>query len=121
VYSDLPKSLQVVYWFLFLSYVLVSPAMIVVEYREHFVSERFGYVPEFIYLVAAVQVLCALLLLSRALAIWSLVILTVLSAGAVWSHISIASPLTGLPALAYTALQIWLGIYVYRDVGGRGL
>jgi len=121
VFSELPRLLQVVHWFLFLSYVLGSPAMLVVEFRGHLVSDRFEYVPEFIYFVGVMQIVCALLLLSRPLALWSLVVLSVLSAGAVWSHIRIDSPLTGLPALAYTILQVWLGIYVYRHVNGWGI
>jgi len=114
MFSELPKSLRVVYWLLFFSYLIGSPAMMVVEFRGQLLSERFGYVPEIIYIVGIVQVLSVLLLRVRPAALWSLVVLTVLSLGAVWSHLKIGSPLTSVPALVYTALQIWLGVYVYR-------
>jgi hypothetical protein len=82
-------------------------------------SERFGYSSEFLYLVSGTQVMCAFALFVRPLAPWSSVILAVLACGAVVSHLRIDSPLTALPALGYTLLQIWYGIRVYRSNSGQ--
>ncbi len=78
-------------------------------------SERFGYLPEFLYLVSITQFVCALLLFVRFLAHSSSGILTVLSLGAGVSHLKINSPVTALPALGYTAIQIWYGVTVNRE------
>jgi hypothetical protein len=102
-------------WFLTLSYVIGSPVFAIVEARTGMFSERFGYSAEFLYLVSGAQVACASVLFVRMLAPWSSVILTVLAFGAVISHFRIGSPLTALPALGYTLLQIWYGIRVYRS------
>lgn len=83
-------------------------------------SSRFAYPAEFLYLVAGIQFACSLVLFVRYLAPWSSAILTALSIGAVVSHFRIGSPLTSLPALAYTAIQIWYGIRVYRPSGRSG-
>jgi len=102
-------------WFLFLSYAIGSPIFAIVESKTGVFSERFNYPPEFLYLVSAVQFICALVLFRRALAPWSAVILTVFTVGAVISHLKINSPVTALPALMYTAVQIWYGSQMYRQ------
>jgi predicted membrane channel-forming protein YqfA (hemolysin III family) len=101
-------------WVLFLSYAVGSPAFAFAEYRTGMFSARFDYAPEFLYLVSATQFACAFLLFRRHLALVSLAILTVLSVGAAASHLKINSPLTALPALAYTVVQVWYGIWLYR-------
>lgn len=101
-------------WFLTLSYALGSPAYAIIEARTGLFSERFNYPPEFLYFVAGVQFICALLLFTRPLATWSSGVLTILALGAVGSHFRIGSPVTALPALAYTMIQIWYGVRVYR-------
>ena len=100
-------------WFLFLSYAIGSPIFAIVEAKTAAFSERFNYPPEFLYFVSGVQFICALVLFRRAIAPWSTVILTVLSLGAVASHIRINSAATALPALIYTAIQVWYGIQMY--------
>jgi len=102
-------------WFLMLSYAIGAPAYAIVEARTGLFSERFDYSPEFLYLVAGVQFVCALVLFVRAVAPWSSAVLTLLALGAVYSHFRIGSPLTSLPAVAYTLIQIWYGIRVYRQ------
>ncbi|MCW8925515.1 MAG: DoxX family protein [Xanthomonadales bacterium] len=102
-------------WFLTLSYIIGSPAYVIVEARTGLFSERFDYSPEFLYIVASVQFFCALFLFVRNLAAWSSAILTVLALGAVYSHFKIGSPLTSLPAIAYTLVQIWYGNRMYRQ------
>lgn len=106
-------------WFLCLSYAIGSPAFAILEARTGLLSERFNYPSEFLYLVSGVQFVCALLLFARRLAPWSAVVLTVLSVGAVISHLRINSAITAIPALVYTAIQVWYGIRVYREHRGR--
>lgn len=118
MFSELSKSQQVTGWFLFLSYVLGSPAMMVAEYHSGLLSERFGYPPTFIYFVGLAQFICVLVMPFRPFAVWSLLALTVLSVGAVWSHLKIGFPITGLPSVGYTALQVWFGWHVYRSAQG---
>ena len=102
-------------WFLFVSYTIGSPIFAIVEAKTGVFSERFNYPPNFLYFVSAVQFICALALFRRAIAPWSTVILTVLSIGAVASHLRINSVATSLPALIYTAIQIWYGSLTYRQ------
>lgn len=102
-------------WFLVLSYAVGSPVFAIVEVRTGVFSARFDYPPAFLHLVSGAQFICALTLFSRALAPWGILVLTVLALGAVYSHIRIDSPFTALPALAYTAIQAWYGMQVYRQ------
>ena len=102
-------------WFLLVSYAVGSPAFAIVEARTGLFSERFNYPPEFLYLVAAAQFVCSFVLFARALAPWSALALTVLSVGAVFSHLRINSVITALPALMYTAIQVWYGLRMYRQ------
>ena len=102
-------------WFLFLSYAVGSPVFAIIEAKTGLFSERFNYSSEFLYLVSGTQFICSLVLFVRALAPWSAVILTVITAGAVFSHLRIDSAITALPALAYSAIQIWYGIRVKRS------
>ena len=102
-------------WFLLLSYAVGAPVFAIVEAKSGLFSERFSYPSEFLYLVSAAQFICALVLFVRALAPWSAVVLTVITIGAVFSHVRIDSAISALPALAYTAIQIWYGIRVYRS------
>jgi hypothetical protein len=101
-------------WFLFLSYVIGALAFAIFEARTGLMSERFDYPPEFLYFISGAQFVCSLALFSRAFAPWSIAVLSVLSVGAVVSHIRIDSPVTALPALVYTAVQIWYGLRMYR-------
>lgn len=102
-------------WVLFLSYAIGSPIFAIVEAKTGVFSERFNYPPEFLYFVSGVQFICALTLFRRAIAPWSTVILTVLSLGAVVAHVRINSVATALPALIYTAIQVWYGSQMYRQ------
>jgi hypothetical protein len=104
-------------WFLFLSYAIGSPVFAIIEAKTGLFSARFEYPPEFLYLVSGVQFVCSLMLFKRAVAPWSISVLTALTIGAVASHIRIDSPTTALPALAYTAIQIWYGFRMYRQHG----
>ena len=105
----------VVFWFLVVSYTLGSLAFAIVEARTGLFSERFDYPATFLHLVSGIQVVCAAMLFVKKLAPWSLIVLTVISVGAVVSHFRIDSPLTSLPAVAYTAIQGWYWFHLYRQ------
>ena len=113
--AKIDKWQRITGWFLTLSYAVGSPAFAIVEARTGVISQRFDYAPEFLYLVAGAQFCCSLVLFRPVLAPWSIVVLTVLSIGAVASHFRIDSPITSLPAVGYTVLQIWYGARVYRQ------
>ena len=97
-------------WFLAVSYGAGAPAMAIVEYRRHLFSVRFDWPPALIYVTCAVQLACAFGVLAPRLAVASAVGLTVTTLGAVASHVRIGSPLTSIPALLYTAVQLWFGL-----------
>lgn len=105
----------VTFWFLVLSYVIGSPAFAIIEARSGIFSEKFDYPAVFLYLVSAAQLVCALTLFWRRIARWGLVVLTVISLGAVASHFRIDSPVTSLPAVAYTVVQAWYWFYLWRQ------
>jgi hypothetical protein len=102
-------------WFLFLSYAVGSPIFAIVEAKTGVFSERFNYSPGFLYLVSGVQFICSLVLFRRALAHWSIAILTVFTVGAIYSHLKIDSAATAVPALVYTVIQVWYGRQMYRQ------
>ena len=110
---------RIVGWFLVLSYAIGSPVFAIIEARTGLLSQRFDYSPEFLYLVSGIQFICSLVLFLRSVAPWSAFVLTVLTVGAIASHLRIDSPVTALPALAYTALQIWYGLRMYRQLPGK--
>jgi DoxX-like family len=101
---------RIVAIFLALSYGVGAPLMGVLEIRRHLLSGRFGYPPALIYAVCAAQVLCAAGVLTRRYALLAAVVLTITTVGAVASHVKIGSPLTAIPALIYTVLQVWFGL-----------
>lgn len=106
-------------WFLMLSYLAGSTVYALIEANTGLFSERLGYSSEFLYAVAATQVISALFLRSPRWAPWSCAILSVLSLGAVYSHLRIDSPLTAIPAVAYTLIQAWYGFRVARNSDER--
>lgn len=101
-------------WFLAVAYGIGSPVFAVAEAMTGVFSARFDYPPEFLYFVSAVQFACVLLLVFRRAVLMGLAALTVLSLGAVYSHFKIGSPLTAIPSLVFTAMQVWYGYRVYR-------
>lgn len=106
---------RVVGWFLLLSYAIGSPVFALVEARTGVFSERFHYPSEFLYLVSGTQFICSLVLFRSALAPWSTVVLTIITIGAAVSHLKINSAATALPALMYTAIQVWYGFRMHRQ------
>ena len=102
-------------WFLLLSYAVGAPAFAIVEAKTGLFSARFDYAPEFLYLVSGAQFICSLVLFVRVLAPWSIIVLTVITIGAVFSHLRIDSVISALPAVIYMAIQIWYGFRAYRQ------
>jgi hypothetical protein len=96
--------------FLALSYGIGAPVCGILEYRSQLFSHRFDLRPELVYLVFVVQFASAIAVLAPRLASWAAAALTVTTLGAVASHVRIGSPLTAMPALLYTAVQIWYGL-----------
>ena len=99
--------LRAVAWFLAVSYGVGGPLGAFFEYNSSVLSERFDLPAALIYLGSVVQFSCALLVLSRRHARMAAVALSVTTIGAAGSHVRIGSPLTAIPALLMTALQIW--------------
>jgi len=102
--------------FLSITYGIGALVTVFLEYRRHLFSERFELPPELIYLVCAVQLGCAIGVLLRKFAPWSAAVLTVITLGAIASHLRIGSPLTTLPAVFYSVVQVWFGI---RSLGAK--
>lgn len=96
--------------FLAFSYAIGAPLTAYVEYTSHALSLRFGLPPALIYLTCVVQLLAAIGVVVRSLAPWAAAALTVITVGAIASHLKIGSPLTALPAVAYTVIQVWFGL-----------
>ena len=104
------RSLRIAAWLVTISYGVAAPVTAFAEFRAATLSQRFGYPPEFIYLVCAVQLACVAGFFMASLAPWAAAGLTVITLGAVASHVVIGSPVAAIPALVYTVVQVWLGI-----------
>lgn len=97
-------------WFLALSYGIGAPWAAILEYQHQVLSQRFGLSPTLIYLTCGVQFVCAIGVLVRRLAPWAATGLTVTTMGAIASHLKIGSPRTAVPAVVYTAIQVWFAL-----------
>jgi uncharacterized membrane protein YphA (DoxX/SURF4 family) len=93
-----------------LSYAIGAPLTAYMEYTNHVVSLRFGLPPSLLYSTCAVQFLASIGVVVRSLAPWAAAALTVITVGAIASHLKIGSPLTALPAVVYTVIQVWFGL-----------
>ena len=108
--SSRKRLMRGISWFLAISYFIGAPLTAFLEYKGQTFSERFDYPPELIYVTCTVQFICAMGVLIPRFAAVSAAALTVTTLGAIASHLKIGSPLTVLPALFYTAIQVWFGI-----------
>jgi len=97
-------------WFLSITYAIGAPVTAYAELKAHVISQRFDYSPSFIYWICAIQLFCAVALWVSGVSRWAAAVLTVITVGAVFSHFRIGSPVTALPAVAYTAIQSWYGL-----------
>ena len=96
--------------FLALSYAIGGPLTAIIEYRSQTLSQRFDLPQELIYLTCVVQLVCSIGVLVRPVAPWAAAALTVVTLGAIGSHLRIGQPVTALTAVVYTAVQIWFGL-----------
>ncbi len=110
--STEPRHVRGAAWFLALSYGIGAPITAVAEFNGQVLSQRFDLPTELIYLTCLVQLVGAPAVLVRSLAPWAAVALTVVTIGAIGAHLSIGSPLTTVPALLYTAVQVWFGFKI---------
>ncbi len=108
--SGRERWLRIGAWFLAISYGIGAPLTAVIEYRSQTFSQRFDLPPELIYLTCAVQLVCSIGVLVRPLAFWAAVALSVITLGAIGSHVKIGSPETAVTAVVYTAVQVWFGL-----------
>jgi hypothetical protein len=108
-------SLRPVGWFLAVSYGIGAPLIAILQYSNSVLSARFDLPPWLIYLTAAIQLSCVPLILSRRYVRSAAFALSATTVGAAISHIRIGSPPTALPAVVYTAVQLWFGVRVGAD------
>ena len=104
------RSVRAAAWFLALSYGLGGPMTAFLEFRSHTLSERFDLPPALIYLTCTVQLVCSIGVLVRPLAFWAAAALSVITLGAIGSHVKIGSPETAVTAVVFTAVQVWFGL-----------
>lgn len=107
-------------WILAVSYGVGGPGMAVLEFRRQLFSTRFDWSPGLIYVTCVVQFACAIALLMPRFASLAAAGLTVTTLGAVVSHFRIGSPLTAIPAVLYTAVQVWFGLAARSAVAADG-
>jgi hypothetical protein len=108
--SGRERLVKIVGGFLAVSYGVGAPAIAILEYRGQWLSQRFHIPPELVYLTCAVQLLSAVGVLVSSVASWAAAALTVTTLGAMALHARIGSPMTGIPAAVFTAVQIWFGL-----------
>ncbi len=101
-------AVRIIIIFLALTYAIGAPFTMFLEYRDQLLSQRFEYSSLFIYSICIIQFLCAIGIIIRPFTRWSAIILTVITLGAIYSHLQIESPATAIPALLYTVLQVWV-------------
>lgn len=105
-------------WFLAVSYVAAAPVMVVLESRDALFSQRFDLPAWLIYGTVVVQVVSVVLIVSERHAQKAALVLSATTLGALFSHIRIGSPLTAIPALAFTVVQLWLAVQLGRVTEG---
>jgi len=104
-------------WFLAISYGVGAPATAIAEIRSAALSARFGLPPELIYLTCALQLVSAPALLVQRWAPWAALALTLVTLGAIGTHLTTESPIRAIPAVVYAGVQVWFGI---KSRGARG-
>jgi hypothetical protein len=108
------RLLRISAWFLAISYGVGAPLVGVAEFRGAVLSARFGLPPELIYVTCAIQLASAPAVLVPALAPWAAMALSVTTIGAIGAHLTTATPLRAIPAVACTVLQVWFGLETWR-------
>ena len=115
------RAVRIAAWFLAVSYGVGAPLAAVAELREAALSARFGLAPGLIYLTSLLQLACAPAVLARKLAPWAALVLTGTTVGAIGAHLTTEPGPRVLPAIFYTAVQVWFGIRSRRrELSDRG-
>lgn len=96
-------------YLLAISYGIGAPIAAILELRSGLISVRFDLPPELVLLACAIQVVAAGGVLTRRFAPWAAAALTITTLGAVGAHLRIGSPLTSVPAVIYSIVQLWFG------------
>jgi hypothetical protein len=105
-------------WLLALSYGIGAPLTAYLEVTNRLFSARFDHPPALILAVCALQFICAFGVLVDSVAAWAAAALTVTTVGAIGSHIRIGSPLTAMPAVLFTVVQVWFAVATRRANAG---
>jgi hypothetical protein len=108
VVPPVSRGARVVAVFLAISYAVGAPVVALLEYRYAIFSQRFGYPPWFIYSTTVIQASCVVGLLVERYVSRAAAALSAITLGAIASHLRIGSPLTAMPAVLYTVVQVWL-------------
>ncbi len=108
------RALRPTAWLLALCYGIGAPLAAFLEVRGHALSQRFDLPQALIFGVCVLQLGCAVAVLVRRLAPWAAAALTPTTVGAIASHIRIGSPVTALPALFFTVVQVWFGVMSHK-------
>lgn len=96
--------------FVALSYAVGAPVAVLMEYRYGMVSGGLGLPGQVVLLAAAVQLCCSVAILFRVTANLATAALTVISIAVAVSYIRGGATLASVPALAYSVVQVWLGL-----------
>lgn len=101
------------------SYGIGSVAAAVLEYQQHFFSERFDIPSGLMYASFVVQAFCAAGVLVPKYARLAALCLTVTTVGAIIAHFRIGSPATSVTAFVFTGLQLWFWYLSDRDLQAK--
>ena len=101
-----------------LSYALGAPVAALMEHRYGVLSGGLGLPEHVVFLAAAVQLCCSVAILFRATANLATATLTVISIGVAVSYLRGGAPLASVPALAFTVVQVWLGLRLCTECSG---
>lgn len=104
------RRIRLVGYLLAISYGVGAPIVAILELQSQLFSVRFDLPPELVFLACAIQVVAAGGVLTRRFAPWAAAALTVTTLGAVGAHLRIGSPLTAVPAVIYSIVQVWFGL-----------
>jgi|GEM_PF-3886335 len=96
--------------FLIASYGIGTPVVAALEYRFGSVSTGLGLPQDVIFLAAAVQLCASVALLLRNAVNLGTALLTVISLGTAAASFRAGWFLAGVAAVAYTLIQVWLGL-----------
>lgn len=99
------------------SYAVGAPVAFLMEYRHGWVSGNLGLPENVIFLAAALQLCCSVAILFRATANLATAALSVVSIGVAVSYLRSGATLASVPALAYTLVQVWLGLRLCSECG----